>query len=172
MTTGFVRQEESSDIQQEYSHKRKCISETSQELLGQGRRKRNEDWYDYGCISMGRETNEARMRLINRNTTQSRELYKQKWKEAYRLYRKKKGKKINKQTEDIQNQSNNKEYRKFYKGVKELRTEYTSKIYKLVDKRERTLVERNEVMEEMSNYFQELAKENGTVFEKKTDERD
>ena len=87
---------------------------------------------------MGLETNDARMRLLNRNTTQNRELYKQKRKEAYTLYRKKKRKKINKKIEDIQNQSNNKEYRKFYKGVKEIRTEYKSKIYKLVDKRGRT----------------------------------
>ena len=138
MTTRLMRQNVSSDIEQEWSHIRKCISETAQEVLGQERRKRNEDWCDDGCISMGLETNDARMRLLNRNTTQNRELYKQKRKEAYTLYRKKKRKKINKKIEDIQNQSNNKEYRKFYKGVKEIRTEYKSKIYKLVDKRGRT----------------------------------
>jgi hypothetical protein len=36
-----------------------------------------------------------------------------------------------------------------------------------VDKRGRTIVERNAVMEEMSNYFQELAKENAIVIEEK-----
>ena len=35
---------------------------------------------------------------------------------------------------DIQNQNSNKEYGKFYKDVRELNTEYKSKIYKLVDK--------------------------------------
>jgi len=41
-----------------------------------------------------------------------------------------------------------------------VRTEYKSKICKLVDKTGRILVERNEVMEEMRNYFQELTEEN------------
>jgi hypothetical protein len=42
---------------------------------------------------MGQEKNETRKRLLKRNITQNRELYKQKRKEAYRLYRKKKRKK-------------------------------------------------------------------------------
>lgn len=45
-----------------------------------------------------------------------------------------------------------------------------------MDKGGRTIVERNAVMEEMSNYFQELAKDNAIVIEekggKKSDERD
>lgn len=49
-------------------------------VLGQERRKRNEDWYDDKCISIGQEKNEARMKLLNRNTRQNRELYKQKGK--------------------------------------------------------------------------------------------
>ena len=57
-------------------------------------RKRNEDWCDGECISIGQEKNEARMKLLNRNTVQNRELYKQKRKEAYRLYRRKKRKKF------------------------------------------------------------------------------
>ena len=43
---------------------------------------------------------------------------------------------INKQIKDIPNQNNNKEYRKLYQGVKELRTEYKSNICKLVEKQE------------------------------------
>jgi hypothetical protein len=50
---------------------------------------------------MGPEKNGARKRLLNRNNTQNTELYKQKRNEAYRLYRNKKRKKINKQTEEI-----------------------------------------------------------------------
>jgi len=65
--------------------------------------------------------------LLIRNTRQNRELYKQKTKEAYRLHRRKKRKKINKQIVDIQNQNNNKEYQKLYKGVKELRSEFKLK---------------------------------------------
>jgi len=57
---------------------------------------------------------------------------------------------INKQIKDIPNQNNNKEYRKFYKGFEELRTEYKSKICKLVDNTG-TLVERKDVMYEMRN---------------------
>lgn len=65
-------------------------------MLRQEMRKRNEDWYDGECISIEQENNEARMKLLNRNTGQNRELYKLKRKEAYRLYRRKKRKKINK----------------------------------------------------------------------------
>ena len=36
-----------------------------------------------------------------------------------------------------------------------------------MDKRGRTIVERNAVMDEMSNYFQELAKANATAIEEK-----
>jgi len=44
-------------------------------------------------------------------------------------------------------------------------------MYKLVDKRGRAIVGRNAVMEEMSNYFQELAKENAIVIEEKWGEK-
>lgn len=74
-------------------------------------RKINEDWYDGECISIGQENNEGRMKLLNRNSRHNRELYKQKKKrkeEAYRLYIRKKRKKINKQIEDIQNKNSNK----------------------------------------------------------------
>ena len=75
------------------------------------------------CMSTGRRRMKQEWNLLNRNTKQNRELYKQKRK-AYRLHRRKKRKKINKQIEDIQNHNNNKEYQKLYKGVKELRTEF------------------------------------------------
>jgi len=81
------------------------------------------------------------------------------------LYRRKKRKKINKQIVDIQIQDSNEEYGKFCKDVKEVRSEYKSKIYKLVVKIGRTSVERNEVLEERRSYFQELAKENTIVME-------
>ena len=57
--------------------------------------------------------------------------------------------------------------RKCYKGVKELKAKYKPKIYKLVDKTGRALTERNEVIEEVINYFQELAKENTIATEEK-----
>jgi hypothetical protein len=79
------------------SHIKKCISETALWVLGQEKRKRNEDWYYDRCISIGQEKIEARMKLLNRNTRQNRELYKQKRKETYRLYRRKKKKKIKQQ---------------------------------------------------------------------------
>jgi hypothetical protein len=41
-------------------------------------RKRNEDWCDGECVSIGQEKKEARMKLLNRNTRQNRELYKRK----------------------------------------------------------------------------------------------
>jgi hypothetical protein len=48
-------------------------------------RKRNEDWYGGECISIGQEKNEARMKLLNGNTRQNRELNKQKRKEACKI---------------------------------------------------------------------------------------
>jgi hypothetical protein len=48
----------------------------------------------------------------------------------------KKRKTMNKQIEDIQNENINKEHRKLYQGVKELRTEYKFNLCKLVEKQE------------------------------------
>jgi hypothetical protein len=53
-------------------------------------------------IDIGQEKDEARMKLLNRNTRQNRELYQQTRKEANILYRGKKRKKINKRIVDIQ----------------------------------------------------------------------
>jgi hypothetical protein len=43
-------------------------------------RNRNEDWCDGECISIWQEKNEARMKWLNRNTRQNRELYNKKGK--------------------------------------------------------------------------------------------
>jgi hypothetical protein len=68
---------------------------------------------------------------------------------------------------DIQSQNSSKEYGKFSEGVKELRTECKSKMYKLVDKTGGTSVEMNEVMEEVRNYFEELSGESTIIIEEK-----
>jgi hypothetical protein len=88
-------------------------------VLGKERWKRNADWCGDVLINIGQEKDEARMKLLNRSPRENRELYKQRKKETYILYRRKERKKINKQIVDIQSQDSNKEDGKFYKEVKE-----------------------------------------------------
>jgi len=59
----IVRQAESSDIHQDWSHTKMCTAETAQEVLGQETRKRNEDWYD-DVYEHWEEKNEARMKFV------------------------------------------------------------------------------------------------------------
>jgi hypothetical protein len=74
---------ESSDIHQEWSYTNMCIAETAQAVLCKDRRKRNEDWYDDQCMSTGRRRMKQEQNLLNRNTRQNRELYKQKGKKKH-----------------------------------------------------------------------------------------
>jgi hypothetical protein len=46
-------------------------------VLGKEGRKINEDWCSDVHINTGQEKNETRMKLLNRNTRQNRELYKE-----------------------------------------------------------------------------------------------
>jgi hypothetical protein len=48
-----LRQAESSNVEQEWSHK-KCVSETEQEVLGQEMRKRNEDGMMANVLALDR----------------------------------------------------------------------------------------------------------------------
>jgi len=100
----------------------------------------NEDWCGDVLINVGQEKDETGMKLLNRDTRQNGELYKQRKegrkKEAYIFYRRKKRKDINKQIVEIPNQNSDQEYGKSYKDVKE-RKKHT---YFIGGRRERRLI--------------------------------
>lgn len=99
-----------------------AITAAAEDVLG--RRERGEiknNWYDEECEAALRERNEARKKVLQRNTRANKENYKNKRKAAKTICRQKKRTWERKKLEKLEEEFSSKQSRKFYKGIKEIK---------------------------------------------------
>ena len=77
----------------------------------------NQEWFDQECINIINKKNEAKQKLLQRNTRINSENYCELRREAKRVCRRKKREMILKRIETIEECNTEKAYRKFYKEV-------------------------------------------------------
>lgn len=78
------------DIENEWDRMEKVINEAANETIGVKQRRRNEEWFDKECGIAIQKKNEARNRLLARNTRNNRLIYEMLRKDAKKVLRKKK----------------------------------------------------------------------------------
>ncbi|XP_039298026.1 uncharacterized protein LOC120354685 [Nilaparvata lugens] len=132
------------------------LKEAANEAIGQKRWKRNEGWYDNECREAIREKNEARSRMIQRETRRNYEDYKEKRRIANRTCRTKKREALNKQLEEIESLYKQNETKKFYRAMERINKEYRPRIISCKDKRGRVLNGEDNIMERWAEHFREL----------------
>jgi len=86
--------------------------------------KRNVEWFDEECREKIAKKNEARRRMLQKETRGSYEKYKELQKEVKKVCKKKKKEHLQKQLEEIEQLNRQDERRKFYKAMDNIRKGY------------------------------------------------
>ena len=73
------------DIETCWKDIQKCIIDTANEVIGKKRRMRNEDWFDEECKEILQKKNEARKKMLQKETRQNQEIYHQLRKESNKI---------------------------------------------------------------------------------------
>ena len=110
-------------------------------------------------IALAAKKNEARRRILQRETRGSYEKYKELQKEAKKVCKKKKKEHLQKQLEEIGQLNREDERRKFYKAMDNMRKGYHPRQEACRDKDGKVLFDKEEIMNRWAEYFNLLAPE-------------
>jgi len=137
----------------------KAILEAAKETIGEKRKTRNEEWFDEECMNIIDQKNDARKKMLQRNTRGNEERYHKARKEANKLLRKKKKEAMIQQMEEIEQLSKQNESRKFYAAVNRMRKGFQPKTSGCRSKDGQLLGEEKDIMERWAEHFEELLNE-------------
>jgi hypothetical protein len=96
------RDRTSEDVERKCNEMEGIINEIANEVIGEKKVKRNEDWFDGECVKCIVQKSKARERMIQRETRMDYENYQEERRKANRVCRKKKKEMIQKQPEEIE----------------------------------------------------------------------
>jgi len=120
-----------------------------------GIQKRNVEWFDEECREKVAKKNEARRRMLQKETQDSYEKYKELQKEVKKVCKKKKKEHLQKQLEEIEQLNREDERRKFYKAMDNIRKGYDPRQEACRDKDGKVLFNKEEIMNRQAEHFKE-----------------
>ena len=109
---------EPEDINEDWKNLQMLITESAEKTIKKQEKPMRNEWWDEECRQIIREKNEARKKMLQRNTRSNQEHYKTKRKAANKLCKDKKRKWINDKLINIEGNYKNKEVRKWYENIK------------------------------------------------------
>lgn len=149
--------EEDGDIDEYWNELEVVIKEVAEEKVGEKKRERNSSWFDEECMDAIRKKNEARNRMLARDTRSTRKEYKRLRKAANKVCRKKKTEAIQKQIKEIDELNDQpNEVRKFYRAVKNMTQGYTAQMGMYKNKDGEILADEDQISERWTEHFSEL----------------
>jgi hypothetical protein len=131
----------------------KVIKEAADETVTKDKNQRNKEWFDGECLKAVSENN-ARRRMLQRETRINCGRYQELRREANRICKKKKKERMKRQEVDKFKDQN--ERRKFYKEVDKLKKEYQPRINGCRNKDGEIIRDEGKILRRWEEYFKEL----------------
>ena len=144
------------NIQRKWEGITEVINKANEEVLGKERGERRVEWFDEECERKVEERNRARGKLLQRNTRNNRETYKNKRREAYRCCRRKKREWERSKIEKIEEAKGRGDFRQMYKEVGEVRRGFQPRCTICKDKSGNLLGEKSSILDRWAEYFETL----------------
>lgn len=143
-------------IEEHWKKIKVTIGETLEEKIGfEGIGRRNA-WFDYDCEKAVKERNEARLKMLQRMTRTTKQIYETKRRIAKKLCRKKKREQEKLRLRDLENCREEKEARKMYKGIRELKKGWQPQTNLCRDELGNLIGDQTKVLNRWKTFFQEL----------------
>jgi sorting nexin-29 len=130
------------------------LTTTAHEVIGYKKKDTKKAWFDDECREMIRRKNEARMKMLQRETRNNTEAYKEMRRQANKTCRNKKKALMRAALEEIENLSKQNETRKLYAAVKRMTRGYQPRTIGCKDKDGHMLAEDSHVLQRWTEHFQ------------------
>lgn len=152
-------------VEEQWEKIEKTVKEAAIEAIGEKGTLRNIDWFDKECADIIQEKNDARGKMLQRETRANCEKYQELRRKANNLIKGKKKTWIKNQIEGIEQLNKENESRKFYKAVDRMKRGFQPRVNGCRGKDGKIEGEERKVMGRWSEYFKELLNETeNTVF--------
>jgi hypothetical protein len=139
-----------------WNNVKETIIAAGEETMGTATiQKKNVEWFDDECREKIAKKNEARRRMLQKETRGSYEKYKELQKDVKKVCKKKKKEHIQKQLEEIEQRTRQNERRNFYKAMDNIRKGYHPRQEACRDKDGNVLCDK-EIMNRWAEHFKDV----------------
>lgn len=138
------------DVEQEWKQLSRIIA--SKEILGRRKTRRS----DEECKRAVDRRNEARRKMLQKETRLNSQKYLEERRAAHRICRRKKREATSKRIADMEAEYSNGKLKDFYQGIRKVKNSFRSKICICKGKDGKVITEEKQVVERWREYFQEL----------------
>lgn len=156
--------EEEGGIDQRWMGIRDAVLKASEDTVGERKRKRNGEWFDVECAVVIEEKNKDRLLMLQRNTRQNAEVYKESRKKAKKLIRRKKRLFMKQEMNRIESLRGQNETRKFYQAVRVMGKGFQPRTNICKDRDGNALLEEEKILNRWAEYFEELSNGDGAGY--------
>ncbi|XP_067124256.1 uncharacterized protein [Centruroides vittatus] len=146
-------------IEERWEDIRSSVIATAAEVLGSSRKRRRNSWFDMDCRDALEERRNPRLKLIQNESENNIEDFKEKRRLASKLCKTKKREWLNAKLKEMEENRRTNEIRKFYMEIREEKKWFQPKIGFCKEKRGELIVEKNEILDRRAEYFEVLLNE-------------
>jgi len=155
----LVCEEGADSVQKKWEQLEKAIKAAAEETIGETKHKKNEEWFDEECAAYIREKNNARQKMIQKETRSNYEEYREWRRKTNRICKGKKRENMKKQLEEINQLNQQNERRKLYKAVNNMKRGFQPRMSGCKGKDGKIIGEEKKILERWTEHFVELLKE-------------
>ncbi|KAI5735643.1 hypothetical protein M8J77_020880 [Diaphorina citri] len=150
------------DIDVKWDETKKLILEVAKENIGEKKWKRNEEWFDDECRKMIEKKNNARRKMMNVNTRNNAETYRDLRREAKKILKAKKRNALKQKIKEIDELSKENEQRKFYAAINRMKKGFQPRINTCKDVNGEIITDNENILKRWTQHFKDLLNEEET----------
>jgi hypothetical protein len=144
----------SNNIEEEWTHIKEAIITSAQNVIGEKKYERNEEWFDQECREVIKAKRDARLKCIQRYTRTNQEEYNKIRIAAARVCRRKKREVLKRKVDAIVEHHTKNENKQFYKRIQEVTQDFKPSINVCRNKDGKILTENEDVQRRWKEYFE------------------
>uniref|UniRef100_A0A8D9DTK6 Craniofacial development protein 2 n=1 Tax=Cacopsylla melanoneura TaxID=428564 RepID=A0A8D9DTK6_9HEMI len=143
-------------VEEKWKLTRTAITNAAEKTVSKQKKGRNMNWYDQECKDLVERKNQARQVMLQRNTRNAKETYKNLRRESKRIMKRKKQENLRREMKEIEDLNKEGETRKFYVAMKKMRNEFQPKISGCRNDRGVVDLDERNTINKWTQYFKEL----------------
>jgi hypothetical protein len=147
---------EHNSVERKWTEIKKAVEEAAKEVIGEKKRVRNEGWFNDECRAAIEQKNANRLIMMQRETRQNYERYKESRRQANKILREKKRAYLKERVAHIEELNTQNESKKFYQAMKWMTKDFQPRPNSCKDKNGKLIGVEEEVLGRWAEYFEEL----------------
>ncbi|KAJ4435202.1 hypothetical protein ANN_23778, partial [Periplaneta americana] len=144
------------DVNSVWENIRDSIKIAAEQSIGYYETKKKKPWFDEDCCMVVERRKQAKLKFLQDPVEEKRDNYFNERREASRTLRNKKRGYLKEKVNEVETNSKNKNIRDLYKGIKEFKNGYQSRVNVIKDENGDLLADPPSILNRWKNYFAQL----------------